>query len=242
MSGSPNLKTDADVFAAEIQRRGIQALIHFTPALNLTSIFECGAIISRHQLQLLKDTKPELYLGDYVETNDSVRLDNRPDFINLSIDFPNYRLFNVFKQKHKDVEDWAVILIKPTCITWMDTLFSVCNAASRSAKNHGIAGTYASFMNLFSESLSLSNMNRSWTEVRGDLDSRYPTSVQAEVLVKSRIPINYISSVAFQTDELAARFETAVQLCGGNTEGIPFVRNEHYFGSDINRRRGSDGL
>ena len=71
------LKTDANIFSNEIQRRGIQSLIHFTPALNLTSIFECGAIISRHQLQLLKHTKPELYLGDYVETNDLVRLDNR---------------------------------------------------------------------------------------------------------------------------------------------------------------------
>ncbi|VGO14637.1 hypothetical protein PDESU_03202 [Pontiella desulfatans] len=225
-----NLKPDAQKFADEILRRKITSLVHFTPALNLTSIFEGGEIISRQRLDLLRKDAPQLHLDDYVELNDAIRLDGRPDYINLSVQFPNFRLFERFRQKHRDdVDAWAIILIKPVCIQWNDTLFSVYNAASRCAKDQGIGGSFQHFQQMFKNNLSLYNQSSSWVEMRTGLAECYPTSIQAEVLVKTRIPNECITSIVFQSAELAGRYRAAAGIFG-DTSSIPFIANAELFG------------
>lgn len=45
------LKLDHTAFEKEIEERGIEYLIHFTPTINLMGIFELGKLLSRALLE-----------------------------------------------------------------------------------------------------------------------------------------------------------------------------------------------
>ena len=53
-------KSDHSKFEAEIARRHIERLVHFTPTINLLSIFEQGSLLSRNQLRQLSAEHPDL--------------------------------------------------------------------------------------------------------------------------------------------------------------------------------------
>src|SRR5882672_3014270 len=187
-------------FKKEISNRGIKHLIHFTPTINLLSIFEQGKLLSR---ALLEKNDIDDTLLDFIEFLDSIRYDDK-HYINLSISSPNHFLFNKFRERTHDKPyiNWCVLKINPKYIYQKDTLFAVTNAASSIAKNtYRITGDIEKFRNLFQNSLSL----RIGTVQRGNLKAKYPTDVQAEVLVKNEIEISDILQVCFKDGTDLAR-------------------------------------
>jgi len=66
-----NTRADVQAFRHEIEQKGIKQLVHFTPALNLMSIFEHGALLSREELTRMSADEPLQYMDDYLEINDS---------------------------------------------------------------------------------------------------------------------------------------------------------------------------
>jgi len=174
--------------------------------MNLISIFEQGALLSRHRLRQLSVEYPDLHLDDYVEINDKLRLDGLEDFINLSIQHSNHYLMKIFKDSCRS---WCVIAISPQYLYLKDTLFSIGNAASTASHRFGIDATYDKFTAMFNEKVCGTGQ-RVFT--RNGMRNCYPTDVQAEVLVRGNIAVEHIMEVYFETDEELHRSKGAIKM------------------------------
>lgn len=185
-------------FEKEIVNRGIEYLIHFTPTINLLSIFEQGKILSRSLLEKFDVDQTDIF--DYVEFTDDVRYDDK-SYINLSIQHPNSFLFSRFRQKtaeHVHI-NWCVLKIDSKYIYQKETLFSVTNAANtHNKRNIGVTGDIEKFKKLFDTSINVVTSYNSRTITRSNLNKKYTTDEQAEVLVKNEIPLEAIIEVCFK--------------------------------------------
>lgn len=206
-------KVDADRFDQEIRFRNIERLIHFTHTDNLISIFEWGAIYSRKKLEELAIEHPQLYMQDYVEVNDGLRLDNLQEYINLSIQYPNSFLLKRFRGRlSSSLGGWCLLEISPDLIFRNDALFSIGNAASRSSKDQGISGTFEKFKSLFSQEVLSGSVNNYRPINRAGLARNSPTDEQAEVLLLSAIPIEKINRIIFEDNEQLQISKGAISL------------------------------
>ncbi|AQW99525.1 DUF4433 domain-containing protein [Elizabethkingia anophelis] len=204
------LKSDYTEFQKEITDRGIEHLIHFTPVINLLSIFEQGKLLSRALLEKFDIDQTDIF--DYVEFTDEIRFDDK-SYINLSIQHPNSFLFNRFQQKTANEHHiyWCVLKIDKKYIYQLETLFSITNAAnSYNKKNVGVTGGIAKFRMLFENSLQVVTSYSSRTVVRNNLKSKYPTDEQAEVLVKNEILVSDILQVCFKNEQDLAAGKAAL--------------------------------
>ncbi|MEW7401426.1 DarT ssDNA thymidine ADP-ribosyltransferase family protein [Elizabethkingia anophelis] len=204
------LKSDYTEFQKEITDRGIEHLIHFTPVINLLSIFEQGKLLSRALLEKFDIDQTDIF--DYVEFTDEIRFDDK-SYINLSIQHPNSFLFNRFQQKTANEHHiyWCVLKIDKKYIYQLETLFSITNAAnSYNKKNVGVTGGIVKFRMLFENSLQVVTSYSSRTIVRNNLKSKYPTDEQAEVLVKNEILVSDILQVCFKNEQDLAAGKAAL--------------------------------
>lgn len=205
-----NLKANYKEFQEEIERREIDCLIHFTPTINLFSILENNELMSRAKLENLDIEQFDIL--DYVQFTDDVRYDDK-NYINLSLSGPNTFLFSKFRQKTKDdfTLNWCVIKINPKHIYDSETLFAITNAASNAAKRqYGISGDLNKFKMLFTEQLNINAYNGVRTISRNSARLKYPTDVQAEILVKDKIPTDSILAVCFESEEKMAEAKAAM--------------------------------
>lgn len=178
--------------------------------MNLISIFEQGALLSRHQLRQLSIEYPDLHIDDYVEINDKLRLDGLEDFINLSIQHSNHYLLKIFRDSCRSwCDSWCVIAISPQYFFLKDTLFSIGNAASTVSQRIGIDATFEKFAAMFSEKVSGTGQ-RVFT--RNGMKNCFPTDVQAEVLVRGKIAVEHILEVYFESDEELHRSKGAIKM------------------------------
>jgi hypothetical protein len=208
------LKENHKEFRKEIETRDIDYLVHFTPTINLLSIYEQGYLHSRKKLMEIGKFNPDLAIEDYVDYMDPLRLDKLIDHINLSIQFPNYFLLNVFQKRHNFVHyQWCIIKIIPDYIFEKDTKFAVCNAASRAAANYGIAGSIQKFRQMFNPTLNVGGKVRT----RINLSSKYCTDAQAEVLVNKPIPLSDFVEVSFENEETLNANNAAFRISGFDT-------------------------
>lgn len=199
------LKENHAEFQKEILERQIEYLIHFTPTINLLSIFELGKLLSRALLEQFDIDQTDIF--DYIEFTDDVRFDDK-NFINLSIQYPNSFLFNRFREKTKDAIhiNWCVLKINKKYIYKKDTLFSITNAAnSYNKRNIKVTGDINKLRMMFADSLEVITSRNSRIVSRINLKDKYPTDEQAEVLVKNEISIADILEVCFKDEnDLAA--------------------------------------
>jgi hypothetical protein len=137
---------------------------------------------------------------DYIQFTDDIRYDDK-NYINLSLSGPNTFLFSKFKEKTKNdpTITWCILKINPKHIYDYDTLFSVTNAASNAAKRQfGISGDIDKFKQLFSPELDINTFSGGRRLVRGHIKDKFPTDVQAEILVKDSIPVDSIINICFE--------------------------------------------
>lgn len=204
------LKINHIEFKSEIEKRGIKYLIHFTPTLNLYSILEQDKLMSRSILERLDIERYDIL--DYVQFTDNFRYDDKR-YINLSVSSPNTLLFSKFMEKTSNdmAINWCVLKICPKHIYDSGTLFSVTNAASSAARNqYGISGDIKKFRMLFSEQLNINTFNGVRNITRNNILEKYPTDIQAEVLVKETLPASSIISVCFKTKNDLAEARAAM--------------------------------
>jgi len=203
------LKQNYIEFQKEIESRGIEHLIHFTPTINLLSIFEQDKLLSRALLEQFDIEQTDIF--DYIEFTDEIRFDDK-SYINLSIQHPNSFLFNLFRQKTANENHiyWCVLKIDKKYIYQADTLFSVTNAAnSHNKRNVGVTGDINKFRMMFANSLPIVTSYGSRTITRKVKD-KYPTDEQAEVLVKNEIPMSDILQVCFKDEKDLATGKAAL--------------------------------
>ncbi|WP_100074949.1 DarT ssDNA thymidine ADP-ribosyltransferase family protein [Chryseobacterium camelliae] len=212
------LKVDYLEFQKEIEQKGIDYLIHFTPTINLLSIYEQEGLLSRSLLEQFNIDNTDIF--DYVNFTDDIRFDDKR-YINLSIQHPNSFLFNRFQEKTlKDTHIyWCVLKIDKKYIYNDETLFSVTNAANSYNKHSvGISGDINKFRLLFQPSLKIVTSYQTRIINRNGLDSKYPTDEQAEVLVKNKIRLTDILEVCFENENYLASGKAA--LNGYNTDNF----------------------
>jgi len=175
-----------------VRRRGIERLVHFTPRDNLVSIGKLG-LLARSELEECR--VPYRY-------TDPLRLDGRSGWISLSISFPNFKMFYNKRQSILDVGDWVVLDIDPRVLWELDCLFFSTNAASKCF--HGIRDeelrSPAALENMFAGTRS------------PNLRACDPSDPQAEILVRSPVPREYLRSVFVNNKSEHGKFEHGFRL------------------------------
>lgn len=218
-----SVKPDYTDFQNEIAKRGIEYLIHFTPTINLFSILINKELMSRAKLESLDIEQFDIL--DYMQINDIPRYDGKKTHINLSISGPNTFLLSRFREQTRDdfTISWCVLKIKACHIYDEGTLFAVTNAASRDARNIGLTGDFEKFEMLFAPNIPISY------GTRGRIIDRYPTNVQAEVLVEHSIPLESILQVCFDDENTMAEAKGAVSAYNLAYDTSNFVVDKEIF-------------
>lgn len=179
-----------------LNNKGIENLYHFTNVKNINSIMENG-ILSRNELDKIKE---ELDKIEY-ECFDNDRADCHKDYISLSIEHHNYKMLHSRYPCDKDKENMAILELDTSILTEENIKMkcSVENAACNSGANI--------------KDLNEENFNELYyTDGRADnLNKKYPTNPQAEILIKDKIDSKYIKNVYFYSEE-------AKKGCGNNSK------------------------
>ena len=128
-----------------------------------------------------KDYNNEISKGHIY--NDTNRFDYRTHMISLSVSYPNDKMFYKYRQAQPE-ESWAVLEISARVLWELDCLFCPANAASSSIAS----ATEASL----SGSVALKQL---FNNQPINLRACDPTDSQAEILVNSHIPKEYIQSI-----------------------------------------------
>jgi len=127
-------------------------------------------------------------------------LDNHPDNVCCSIQYPNAWYFNSARCREAVFPDWVVLLINPRYLWHKGTKFSPHNAATKHGKLIG-EGVEA-FEAMFCETVTGSG--RHYT--RGPCHPNFlPTDEQAEVLVPDIIELQDVNGVAVRDNAQAKR-------------------------------------
>lgn len=168
------LKTNWADFNKLIHMNNIQYLYHFTDKRNIPSIYNSGGLFSWN------DCKAR---GIHVDSPGSNSISRDIDkykqlnqYVHLSFN-PNQPMLYIAKSEGR-IKEAIILKIDTSLILWESTLFSDRNAASTTAR---IGGSIDFFKNI---NFSIA-CGSTWSENEKGL-------FQAEVLVKSHVPLKYI--------------------------------------------------
>lgn len=171
--------------------RGITQLCHFTPIDNLESILSNG-LYSREYI--------EENVPDAIWTDDS-RAEGMKKGICLSVSFPNDKMFYKKRKERVDIKEWVVVILDAReVILSLDCAFFPTNAAFSGYRNKPLSDfmTSNAFYSLFENRVETRNGT---VERDRELNDKYPTDVQAEVIVFDHIPPDSIIGCQLQSDK-----------------------------------------
>ncbi len=168
----------------EIKRRNITRLCHFVHTNKLLHILNSEEGIKAVDF-IDKDTLVQ---------NDINRYDGKTDYVNCSIQYPNYWYYRKVQHNNPIFPDWAIVFIDPVLATLETTQFCPVNAAKRYGAY--IKKGYEGFLEIFSYKVDGFSRNE-------NMLSNIPTNDQAEVLVYSNIPRKFITGIAFKDEKIA---------------------------------------
>ena len=192
----------------EVQKRGIEHVLHFTKIENLFSIIKNG-LIPRETL----DNHNISY-----SYNDELRVDRCKNASCLSISFPNYNMFYSYRI-HDPSQEWVVISLYPRLLWEKDCAFCFSNAACSEISSISISERKRpeAFVKMFDDFECYPR--RSELKIK----DCHTTNPQAEVLVFGVIEPNYFQGIFFQNqktvDELQKKYKILNKLhcmCDGN--------------------------
>ena len=159
------------------EQRGIKRVCHFTSLTNLAGIFQYQFIYSTDELESRN--------YPFVK-NDLKRRDNNIAGISCSITVPNKRLLWRWMKESED--DWVILAIAPTILRRYCTFFP--SNASKDNGAHGMEGI-SGLQKMF------------FTSGRHHgLDDSRPTDIQAEIMVKDRIPLRLINGIFVENESV----------------------------------------
>lgn len=142
---------------------------------------------------------------DILVQNDTQRMDGKTDYINCSVQYPNWWYLRKVRDNNPIFSDWAILFIDPIVATLDTTQFCKVNAAKRCGSY--IKKGYEAFRELFE--YQVENQVRSSTMLLNA-----PTDDQAEVLVYKKIPLEHIQGIAFENEKIAKEKIVEWQVMG----------------------------
>ena len=170
-----------------ISEKKITRLLHFTTVENMMSIIKNQSIYS---VDFMKKEKISHSISD------SNRLDGKIDYISLSISFPNYKMLH--QKRRGSSDDWVILEINPEILCRQLCLFYKNNAASSKMRNKLFPSSNVDFRNMFAD---LNNHR-----LENELMLNETTDPQAEILVKRKINISYISKALFENKKIEMKY------------------------------------
>ncbi|MCE6958081.1 DUF4433 domain-containing protein [Cereibacter sphaeroides] len=185
-----------DIIRAEIAKRNIPFLVHFTREENLSGILQHGLLSVR---DILERGVPAVGNGDG-------RLDGGDSPVSLSIATCDFRMFAA-KRKRCPSAQWVLLLLYPDILWKLECRFYACNASSTEARymSHR-AGSTTAFLDLFrdvEEPLRGGNLasRRQYRQIPPFL----PTDPASEVQVLGTVPTLFICGAVVEEPGLADR-------------------------------------
>lgn len=171
-----------------IKSRGITRLCHFVRTNKLLHILKHPEGIRA------SDFIPK----DVFEANDHKRLDRATEYVNCSVEYPNYWYLKRIKHENKVFEDWAILFINTDIIREENSKFCVTNAATKGGAL--IKSGAEAFKEIFDDRIAGSNhvSARNQRKLKNA-----PTDDQAEILIYQNIPREYIDGVVFESEDIA---------------------------------------
>jgi hypothetical protein len=174
---------EREAIQADVQRRGVTRLCHFTPSRKFLHILaQTGAILPTQQIR-------ERY-PDLLDVTDHRRLDGRPDCVCCSVQYPNVWYFRTVKDADVLFPDWVILCIDPRLLWERDAVFVPRNAAAQGGalQRPGLQGWAAMYQD---------RVHGAWGRIytRANLQDACPTDAQAEVLIPDAIPAHYIHTI-----------------------------------------------
>ena len=120
----PAMTETTTLIQAEVEKRRITRLCHFTPSRNLGHIAadKEGILASRH----LQESEKASF-----NPTDIKRLDGYTDHVCCSIQYPNARYFKVARKREQLFLDWVVLFIRTDYLWRAGTKFCPRNAAAK---------------------------------------------------------------------------------------------------------------
>lgn len=189
---------DLELIRADVIRRSITRLCHFSPSRNLAHILSGrDGIISAERL---RDDDLAVY-----NPTDTDRWDGRSDHVCCSIQYPNAWYFSKARLKEMLFSDWVVLLIDAKYLWKHGTKFSAQNAATGGGSL--IVDGFEGFARLFEE-----NVDRYYRGPRHP--SFLPTDEQAEVLIPGLVSIKDIIGICVKDRDQATREIASLRLQG----------------------------
>jgi hypothetical protein len=182
--------------------RRIDSLVHFTRAENLAGILADG-ILPRATL----DAQVRRVIH-----NDEIRIDEYKNAVCLSIGFPNYKMF--YKYICADqAATWVVLHVRADVLWELDSAFCWANAACSQIKSVPLdmRKELSSFEKMFAPQCEISGVKRADCQI----PDHYPTNPQAEVLVFSGVPLEYLTAAYFRDSPGRSKFR--------NPKGMPIT-------------------
>lgn len=187
---------DSEAIKAFCAEREIAELVHFTRLTNVSSILSEG-LLSRSEVE---ERFGSVIWGEFA-FSDPLRLDGHLQAVNLSMSFPNYRMFFRCREELSHPINWAVLGLSPAILWELPCAFYPGSASSRRLSSEPPAklSSLAWLQQMFADRDEASGLERPVLEI----PRSYPTNPNSEVLVFSRIPASYISRIYLQ--DAAAR-------------------------------------
>ena len=169
-------------------KRGVKNLVHFTRAENLYGIARHG-LVPRWMLSQISSMRSAPIV------NEKHRPDGHWDAVCLSIEFPDYILFERYRARDPGAV-WIVLELSPSDLWEGDCAFCWIHAAAPQIRSVSVPK--------LREIDSLAKMYAPRCAVTGKARSRaipsgYPTNPQAQVLVFGTVAPRYITGVCFET-------------------------------------------
>ena len=205
---------DDDWLDAQINRRGITRLCHFTAMQNLESILEYE-LWDRENLE--RSRLP-------FRSNDAERNDQQKSHLCLSIEYPNVLLLSKFLMDVKLSNDFVVLCVDPKDMGRAGTIFTPVNAATGGVPK---VGGFKGFQQLFRDSVDGANGTR-WPRMARQPNC--PTSIQAEVLVPGPIAISSILGIVVREEPAALK---VTQILSHRGHDLPVVVEPRFFNSGL---------
>lgn len=213
--------TVADV----LKQRGVQRLVHFTPLINLISIFQQGEIRPSSVL----GTDPESYFA----ATDSERYDGRPDCVCCTFEYPNAYYQDQASKKPQLVNypDWVHLILPPELAIREGTVFHPCNASKSSGKYGGTSAEHLE--RLWSSPSIPGGYSRLATHPHA-----VPTDLQAEVQVLGTVPLSAVSAIVARTPAKCREFFGTLRGFGLHPERVlwrsaPLFFDRHLLASTV---------
>jgi hypothetical protein len=173
----------------EIRGRNISRLCHFTPSNKAVHILgsDTGVLAV------------DFINSDIYDANDEGRYDGKTDYVNCSIQYPNYWYFRTIKDKNPIFKDWVILFIRPELLLSDTTRFCFTNAAYR--RGTYIKEGFEAFKAMFAEQVYGNRTLRRSPQMLPCC----PTDDQAEVLIYRSICREDIMAIAVPDEEQAKR-------------------------------------